>query len=481
MKRVWLAAALLLSFWVSVQAQNEGYRIEVQAEGFTGDTVFLGYYLLDKEYLVDTAIAQQGRVVFQGKEKLPPGMYLVVFPPQFQFFQILMPEEDQHFSVQTTFGENMTYELHFKGSQDNEHFMEYVLFLQAQREPAEKLRRAIQEEEKEGKRKKLEAELEALNQKVRAYQEEFIKKYPHTLAATFVKANLPVQAPDFDDIKGEQERQVARWQYTKKHYFDNIELANPAMLRTPFLYQHARYYIDKLTVQHPDSISASLDVILQGVKPAPETFKHYLVHFLNEYAASKIVGFDAIYVHLVDNYYAKGLATWTEEEQLKKIVDNANTLRPLLIGKIAPDIRMETRDGRSFSLHEVDAPYTVLFIWDPECGHCKKSMPAMLDFYKKFKDRGVEVFAVCTKFYNELQKCWDFVDEHEGMDLWVNVVDPYHRSHYKTIYDVRSTPQIYILDKDKKILSKHIGADQLPEVMEQIMEREADSAGGDQQ
>jgi len=471
-----LRAALLLCFFASTAMAQKGYHIQVEAEGFQGDTVYLGYYLYDKEYLVDTAVVQNGKVLFEGDEPLPAGMYLVVFPPQFQFFQLLLPEKDQRFSVKTHFGEDMAYDLKFEGSKDNELFMEYVLFLRDQREPAQKLQQAIQAEENEKKRKKLEEELEALNKKVSQYQTDFIKKHHGTLAATFVKANMPVDIPDFADIKEDEERQIARWQYTKQHYFDNIELENPAMLRTPFLHRHIRYYLDKLTVQHPDSISASLDFILQRMKPAPETFKHYLVRFLNDYAASKIVGFDAVYVHLVDNYYAKGLATWTDEEQLQKILENADILRPLLIGKIAPDIKMETREGRQIALHEVDAPYTVLFFWDPDCGHCKKGMPDVIDFYKKFKDRGVEVFAVCTKFYNEKDKCWQFIDEREGMELWVNVMDPYHRSRYKTIYDIRSTPQIYILDKNKKILSKRIGTDQLAEVMEMIMKRDEERA-----
>ena len=48
---------------------------------------------------------------------------------------------------------------------------------------------------------------------------------------------------------------------------------------------------------------------------------------------------DAVYVYLVENYYATGQAAWTEEEQLKKIIDNATTLQPLLVGKIAPTSR----------------------------------------------------------------------------------------------------------------------------------------------
>ena len=51
------------------------------------------------------------------------------------------------------------------------------------------------------------------------------------------------------------------------------------------------------------------------------------------------------------------------------------------------------------NLHKIEAPFTVLFFWDPDCGHCKKSMPKMLEFYDDFKDKGVEVFA---RLYQDL-------------------------------------------------------------------------------
>ena len=189
---------------------------------------------------------------------------------------------------------------------------------------------------------------------------------------------------------------------------------------------------------------------------------------MNEYAKSKIVGFDAVYVHLAENYYAKGKAPWTEEEQLSKIVKNAKTLKPILIGKTAPDITVYNKGGDPISLHKLDVPFTVLFFWDPECGHCKKSMPDMLAFHEKYKAKGVEVFAVCTKTGSGVDKCWETIEEKE-MGRWINATDQWLRSRYKTIYDVRTTPQIFILDENKTILSKRIAAEQLEEVMDQLI------------
>jgi len=65
----------------------------------------------------------------------------------------------------------------------------------------------------------------------------------------------------------------------------------------------------------------------------------------------------------------------------------------------------------------------------------------------------VEVLAICTKTGADISTCWSTVKER-GMDIWVNAADQFLRNRYKTIYDVKTTPQIFILDKDKKILGK---------------------------
>ncbi len=52
-------------------------------------------------------------------------------------------------------------------------------------------------------------------------------------------------------------------------------------------------------------------------------------------------------------------------------------------------------------------------------------------------------------------------------------MDPYHQSRYKILYNINSTPQIFILDKDKNILVKRIGSEQLEEVMENILKNDA--------
>lgn len=457
-----------LLFFFAMQGLNaqEGHRIEVQIDGYEPSELYLGYHYGDKQYLLDTAQLENGQFVFSGEAPLKGGVYLIVMAPDNNFFQVLVTEEEQHFSLKTQ-ADAPTAMLKASNAPDNTLFNTYMQFLEQQKPKAEQIAKSLELASTDAEKEALREQREAVDAEVRSYQQNLLDKHPNTLTAAIVRANIPLDMPEFEGSEEEQQRK--RWRYTQQHYFDNLDLADPRMLRSPFLFQRVDYFVNKLQVQHPDTIAQAIDFVLERMKPAEETFKFYLIHFLNEAARSKIVGMDALYVHIADKYYATGLAPWTEEEQLTKIINNAKDLKPTLIGKIAPDIALQKRDGSPISLHEVESPYTVLYFWRHDCGHCKKSTPDMKAFYEKYKDKGVQLVAVCAKFSDEIEKCWEYVDENEIGD-WLHLVDTYHRSRYMTVYNIKSTPQLFILGPDKEILSKRIGAEQLEEVLDRIIE-----------
>jgi hypothetical protein len=99
----------------------------------------------------------------------------------------------------------------------------------------------------------------------------------------------------------------------------------------------------------------------------------------------------------------------------------------------------------------------------------------MKEFYEAYKDKGVKIMAVCVKPFSEIAGCWEYIEDNEIQD-WLHTTDPYSRSRYAQIYDVKSTPQIYVLDRNKEILSKKIDAEQLPELMDHIIEMDKKAA-----
>ncbi len=468
-----LFAFLLLFASQNIIAQN-GYKIELEITNFEEKEAYLAYYYGDKPYIKDTVtINDTGTFIFEGTEELDGGIYLLVLPPNNQFIQIFVSKGEQHFKVKAD-NNDLNGSTKVEGAIDNKLFYDYMAFLSGLIAKKEKL--VTEKESADEKRKtEIDDEINKMNKEVESFHDKILTKHPKTITAAFISNRVD---PDLPEFKGtDEEIQIARWRYIRDHYFDQFDMTDPRLVHAPFFFQRVEQYINKLTVQHPDSLIKAIDIVLLKVQPAEETFKFYLVHFLNKFAKSKIVGMDAVYVHLVETYYKKGLAPWTEEEQLAKIIKNATTLKPILIGKIAPDIKVEKRDKSPINLHDVKSDFTVLFFWAPDCGHCKKSMPKMLEFYEKFKTRGVEVFAVCSKVTDKVPECWKYIDEKEGMDRWINVVDPYLRSRYKQIYDIRSTPQIFILDDKKEILSKRIGVEQLDEVLEKMIEMKEGEKG----
>ena len=127
---------------------------------------------------------------------------------------------------------------------------------------------------------------------------------------------------------------------------------------------------------------------------------------------------------------------------------------------------MQDSTGKYISLYDVKAKYTIVIFWDHGCGHCKKEVPKLAELYKKLKNEGVEVYAVETEDKPEDWK--KFIRDYKLN--WINVQeqDQYRRAVTKKIYDIYSTPVIYLLDENKIIKAKRIDTDQLAGFIEAL-------------
>ncbi|NRB64207.1 MAG: redoxin domain-containing protein [Saprospiraceae bacterium] len=459
---------LCLLFCVSISTlfgQN-ALNLTIELEGYTNDTLYLGYYYGDKTYLADTAgLDANGQFVFEADTALKAGMYLIVLQPKNNYAEILLSADNQAFLLKAD-ANDLVKTMAFEGSKQNALFYEYLGFISDLRPKAQALQQQMQTSDAE-RQAAIREELNQMDNSVRTLQEDIVQNNPGSLVASVIGANINLKMPEFEGTT--EEIQYKQFYYTRDHYFDHIDLTDSRLLRSSFLFGRVNNYVENLNIQVPDSIIKGVDYILQNTQSSEDMFRFWLIHFLNKYAGSKTVGMDAVYVHIANNYYGKGMATWTEPEQLEKILNNAKKLEPLLIGKIAPNIAMQKQDGSPVALYDIGSEYTILYFWRYDCGHCKESTPYMKDFYEQFKDRDITLMAACLKFTDEVGGCWDYIEENEITD-WLHTVDPYGRSRFHEKYDLRTTPQIYVLNRDKEIIMKKIGAEQLSEVMEKLIE-----------
>ncbi|MDQ3141083.1 MAG: DUF5106 domain-containing protein [Bacteroidota bacterium] len=444
----------------------QSYKINVRIKGYTNDTLLLGYHYGDKQYIKDTAFSKTGEFTFEGDTLLDAGMYLVVIKPSHDYFQLLLDKDKQQFSIQTNIL-NLNEELTFKGSKLNQDFMDYVSFISNRKIQADSLGGIIKTAVDESLNKKLKERLNVLDLEVDQKQKDILKNQAGSMLSLVLKWSKDIEIPEFKGTKEEIEDQS--FDFYKKHYFDYADFSDDRSVGIPLFHQKIDRYVQKLTVQMPDSISAALDYLLSKCTEGSKVFQYIVSNYLNVYANSKYVGMDGVYVHLVEKYYGQGKTPWVDEENLAKMVLDAKTLKPLLIDKIAPDIRMYYKDNTPIRLHDVRSPYTVLVFWAPDCGHCKQSMPKLVEFYKNYKSKGVEIFAVCSKLAKDESTCWEALDTLQ-MGEWINVTDKEHYSRFRLIYDIKTTPQVYILDENKRILTKKIAFEQLGEVMDKLIQ-----------
>ena len=434
------------------------YKIEVNIDGLADNEVYLGYHLGQSKYIEDTAAMNEGKAIFQGEEELTHGIYFIYTP---NYFLELVITEEQQFQLSS----NTTDPLQAKkveGSRQNEIFHQFQLKLAETQSKSNELKAGLESAQSREDTVAIYEKIQAVEVANKEFQDQLAAENPDSYVAAFL--NLIRKPADVEAPEGLSEQEVRQYKFQsyKDRFFDGIDFTYEGMLRTPLFQDRIIEYVDRLTSPEPDSLIATADFLIGKAEPNPDVFRYILVTLTNKFSKPKLMGHDAVFVHLAENYYLTGKATWATEEMIENFTTAVNDLKPNLIGEVAPSLQLLDTTLSPISLNDIVADYTVLFFYDPDCGHCKKMAPVALDFYHQYRAEGVETIGVCIA--TDMDKWKKFVYE-KGLD-WINGADPYFQSNFRKEYNILSTPTIYILDRDKKIIGKRIGVEQLSDFID---------------
>lgn len=428
----------------------KGYKITTKIVGLKDTTVLLAYYYGGKQYIKDTfAVDSKGIAILENEEALPGGIYLVVLPDR-NYFEFLVGT-NQEFSIECNLND-MVNSMKFKGSEENDQFYDYLKYVEIRKKKSEELRKEKEALEKEKKdTKAVDDQLKQVDKEVMEYRDQFIAKYPSNFAAkVFQAAKDPVvpEAPKNPD--GSPVDSNFTFHYYQQHYFDYVDFQDERMLYTPILQQKVTFYLEKLTYQEPDSIIKTVKYIMDKVEGNEEMFKYWVIYLTNKYAKDKRMCFEKVYVYMGEKYYLTGRATWVDSTQMSKITDRILKMKYNQCGLKAPNLRLTDTNGNPMQLYDIKSKFLVLYFWDYDCGHCKKTTPVLKQFYEKYKQDGVEVLGICTR--EDTAKWKDYLKEH-GLE-WPNALDLDNKSYFRVYYDIYSTPVIYLLDEKREIKGK---------------------------
>ncbi len=495
MKKISLIATLLLSTYL-LKAQSN-YEIKLSVKNMKAKTVFLAKYFLDKQYIADTAIVKKpGEYVFKGStDKLEKGMYFIAIDAgnneKSRLFDFII-NENLSFSIVTDSLKLMT-DLKFIGSKENEDFIAYGKVMNDKYLAFDDYKTKVANDP--NKDKLIQEKGTAIGKEVKAFQSDFIKKHPNTFLSNIININ---EDPDVPEMKTKEGRidSLGRYVYYVTHYWDKLNLADYKLLFTPNMFQPKLVkYIDNILIQSPDTLIKYMDMIIDKAKADKDMFK-YLVNWAAYHSeSSKIMGMDKWFVHIVNTYHKKGLTPWYDKKTLEKIVERSDILGPLVIGEKIPDLYYMDTSAVPFlkkagfdtaksseamtkvyyknaseatkylkSMYELKSDYTVLIFYATDCGHCQKEMPVVAEQYDKLKADKLDtkILTLYSKHeYNEWKK---FIKEKNMLKL-INGIEGIPINDLQKKFDVFSTPVIYIINKEKKIIAKRMDAEKIHEII----------------
>jgi thiol-disulfide isomerase/thioredoxin len=486
-----MKSIVILTFTL-ISAISFGQKLKFKVNNQKDTTVHLVKYFGKNLYYADTAELKGGYVEFDGS-KQQPGILGVLLPGQ-KFFEFIYNNEEVHME---TIAPDFVGTMKVRKSEENRVFMEYIKFIGPKKTEADKLsKERATLKDTDAKYKELTTQIDAINKEVIAYQNNLIETHKTMLVSKIVKMSMDIEIPEAPkDEKGVIIDSNFRFNYFRTHYWDNIDLKDDRLVNTPVFHSKLEYYFGKnMMIQHWDTVIYHAFKFCDDLNPKSKTFEYCVSWVTSTYGKSNIMGMDKVYIYMADKYYCsknaegKSPAFWMKPEKLEELCEKIPVQKKLVMGAVPPNITLrDTTDSKWRDFYSLKSEYTILYFWDPECGHCKKTTPKLETLYKqKFKDRNIEIFAVGKAVGEDFEKWKKFIRDNNMTYINVGVTDALFKAatedarqfvpkytsleslNYQTTYDIFSTPRVFVLDKDKKIIAKSISISQLEDLMDRL-------------
>jgi thiol-disulfide isomerase/thioredoxin len=146
-----------------------------------------------------------------------------------------------------------------------------------------------------------------------------------------------------------------------------------------------------------------------------------------------------------------------------------------VVGSEAPEINLDTPDGKKLALSSFKGKIVLIDFWASWCGPCRKEMPHVVNLYKKYKDKGFEIYGVSL---DQDRSRWIDAIAKDGI-TWPQVSDlKYWESEAAKLYAVTGIPYTVLLDKEGKILSKGLRGVELEKAISDALEGKAVATSG---
>ncbi len=382
-----------------------------------------------QRYVADTAV-KDGYFKLDLPANAVKGMYRLVYAiPQDEFYIDVIYNGEETINFNFNFEEGVS----FTSSKENITFNSYFSTIGA-------LENKLIEFYQSGNTSK--KDYVAIIEKLRSTQEGFETRSSGLLVHSFIVANKPYIPSSYENV-------TSYFNHKKEYYFKHLNVEDPILQASGFLKDKLTNYVfsaipleQTSQAEIEGAIQENIKTIAAKLENTPGNFQVDVFYGLWETARQNDLANIATILY---GKYLKDLALENGQQQL---VDEIATETRLSIGAPSPEITWE-ENGTANSLSSLSgAEHYVLVFWSSTCSHCLKEVPALHKELSGYEN--IEVIAVGLEddkvnWNIEIAKLPDF--HHAiALDKW--------ESEYAQLFAIQQTPTYFILDKEKRFLSK---------------------------
>lgn len=241
--------------------------------------------------------------------------------------------------------------------------------------------------------------------------------------------------------------------YYVKHYWDEYSLADTAFIHSADTEQLFADFVDALKYVSPQESGTALRNMMTLMEADSTAYAHFCS--LSEkylYDPNSPMRNEGYYIPVLEQMLASHRLTETEKTRPADRLKQSHKNRP---GMAAADFTyvMPLSMDKVQRMSDVKADYTLLFFYDPDCSNCREyeGVLAQIPGFIELQDKGV--LRVLAVYPDEDRDEWLLKSSHMPKG-WIVGWNKQGDIRSKQLYDIRATPTLYLLDKQKKVILK---------------------------
>lgn len=206
----------------------------------------------------------------------------------------------------------------------------------------------------------------------------------------------------------------------------------------------------------------SKDLNLQGrtVEFRKEFIKTQPKSIFSVMILSQMVDYKEITALEAFNYLEDIDSGLAEIEVTKELKAKLEILKKSDIGVKAPEFSGPTPEGETLALSDALGKYTIIDFWASWCKPCRDENPNVVEVYKKYHDKGLNIIGVSLDRPNQKDQ-WLKAIEDDGLD-WYHVSNlQFWNEPIIKDYNIRAIPATFLLDENGVIIDKDLRGESL--------------------